>query len=387
MLRAGEMIILIVVALLVFGVVMVNSAGLSILADEPIDLRAIWLGRATALAAVACTMLLIGSLLPVARLEQARGLANPVPWFVIGSVLLLLAVHVPGVGREVNGARRWIEIGPVGFQPSEIVKWGLPVALAWYCVRRPELLRRFWRGFLPPMVVILLLCALIATEDLGTALLIGVVAVAVLVAAGARLVHAALLFPLAALGFAAAVLTSPYRVDRLRAFLDPYQDPQTIGYHVLQSMAAIGGGGLAGRGLGNSVQKFGYLPEDTTDFIFAIVCEELGIVGATVVVCLYGGLLICGLLVIGRMARPFCRLLALGIILTVGFQAAINLAVVAGLAPTKGIALPLLSAGGTGWVLTAFSLGLLVAMDRATRRSSLAVQAQPPESCTTVCSV
>ena len=163
---------------------------------------------------------------------------------------------------------------------------------------------------------------------------------------------------------AAATVSSPYRLDRWRAWVDPYQDPQGIGYHVIQSMTTVAGGGLAGRGLGNGVQKFGYLPEDTTDFIFAVICEEMGLVGATVVVSLFGGLLLCGWSIIRRCDDPFRRLLGLGILLTLGLQALINLAVVTGLAPTKGIALPLVSAGGTGWVLTAFSLGLLVSMGR-----------------------
>ena len=165
-------------------------------------------------------------------------------------------------------------------------------------------------------------------------------------------------------GLTAAVLMSPYRIDRVRAFLDPWQDPQGIGYHVIQSMVTVAGGGVAGRGLGNSIQKFGYLPEDTTDFIFAIISEELGLVGVTVVVCLYGAMLMCGLSVITRVGHPFGKLLGLGILLTLGFQALINMMVVTGLAPTKGIALPLISAGGTGWILTAFCVGLLVAMDR-----------------------
>ena len=136
-----------------------------------------------------------------------------------------------------------------------------------------------------------------------------------------------------------------------------YQDPDGIGYHVIQSMAAVAGGGLPGRGLGNGLQKFGYLPEDTTDFIFAVVCEELGLIGAVVVVCLYAALLLSGFGIVRRAAHPFERLLGLGVVLTLGFQALINLLVVTGLAPTKGIALPLLSWGGTGWCLTAFSIG------------------------------
>jgi cell division protein FtsW len=174
-------------------------------------------------------------------------------------------------------------------------------------------------------------------------------------------------------------------MNRVKAFFDPYQDPQGIGYHILQSMGAISGGGFAGRGLGNSIQKFGYLPEDTTDFIFAIICEEMGVVGAAVVISLYACLLWCGFSIVRRVEHPFQRLLGLGILLAVGLQAFINIAVVTGSAPTKGIALPLLSSGGTGWVLTAFCVGLVISMDRelakkdtmfAKRREQMAQEAE-----------
>jgi len=391
MLRPGHGIVLIVCALLAIGVVMVTSAGLTIDAGRSVSLGQILLGRPALLAALAVGALLAGSRVPVQRLGRRQGWAtplswvarlplgssapaqnlarlrvpaSPVPWLVAGIVILLLAVHVPGIGREVNGARRWIDLGFTTFQPSELAKWGMLVVLAAYAARRAAVMGRLVPGLLVPMTLVALVCGLIITEDLGTAVLIGTVSATVLLAAGARLWHATLLSVPAVLVLAAATVSSPYRLDRWRAGLDPYQDPQGIGYHVIQSMTTVAGGGLAGRGLGNGVQKFGYLPEDTTDFIFAVICEEMGLVGATVVVILIGGLLLCGWSIVRRCDDPFGRLLGLGILLTFGVQALINLAVVTGLAPTKGIALPLVSAGGTGWVLTAFSLGLLVSMGR-----------------------
>jgi cell division protein FtsW len=176
--------------------------------------------------------------------------------------------------------------------------------------------------------------------------------------------------PVGGAAVAAAILHSPYRVQRLLAWRDPFEDPQGIGYHIIQSLSAIAGGGVAGRGLGQGVQKFGYLPEATTDFVFAIVCEELGLAGAALVIALLVALLWSGLAIIApsdpRLRPPtFRRLLGLGILLTIGFQALMNVTVVTGLAPTKGIALPLVSHGGTGWVLTAFSLGILISIERA----------------------
>jgi cell division protein FtsW len=364
MLRAGHALILIVITLLTIGVVMVNSAGLTIAPEHAVSLQKVLLSKTTLLAGLAVLFLFIGARVPVDLLYRARGAASPMPWIVIGVLVLLLLVHVPGIGREVNGARRWINLGPIGFQPSELAKWGMILVLAAWAARKPVLMPQFFGGFAPPMIVVLVVCALIASEDLGTAVLIGLVSVCMLIAAGSKLWHALMFVPAGVLMFVVAVLSSEYRMNRVRAFFDPYQDPDGIGYHMLQSMAAISGGGLAGRGLGNSIQKFGYLPEDTTDFIFAIICEELGVAGAAVVICLYASLLLCGLSIVKRVRHPFQRLLGLGVMLAIGLQALINLAVVTGSAPTKGIALPLLSSGGTGWVLTAFCIGLLVSMDR-----------------------
>ena len=404
MLRAGHGLVLIVVALLTLGVVMVSSASLTIDSDRAIDLGTVLLGRPAMLAGLAMVMLWLGSRVPIDRLypEQgpsrcrgprplrptdiaarpypseswpgraygaletalARGFRSPIAWIVLVVVALLLAVHLPGIGREINGARRWIDLGFVGFQPSELAKWGVPVVLAGYAARRSATMGRLASGLGWPLLLLLVVCGLVATEDLGTAVLIGAVGMGVLLAGGVKLWQAALVLPAAALGVVAAVLHRPYRLDRLAAFIDPYQDPQGTGYHLLHSLAAVADGGLAGRGLGNGVAKFGYLPQDTSDFIFAVICEELGVVGGAIVIFLHAGLLLCGLAVIRRVTHPFARLLGVGIVLTLGLQTLMNLAVVTGLAPTKGIALPLVSAGGTGWALTAFSIGLLVSMER-----------------------
>lgn len=370
MIRAGHGLMLIALTLLAFGVVMVTSAGLTVGGTKSVLLQDVLLGRTTLLAAIAMVFMFIGSALPVDRsLYRPVGVRSPIPWLVLTMIGLLLIVHVPGVGREVNGAQRWIHLGPVGFQPSEVAKWGIIITIAWFAARRAPVIHQFWAGFVPPIILIGVVCALIAVEDLGTAVLIGAVGLGMLLAAGCRVWHAALLLPVGLCGVVYAIFASGYRLNRIKAFLDPYDDPQGIGYHILQSMGAISGGGLAGRGLGNSIQKFGYLPEDTTDFIFAIICEELGVIGAAVIVALYALLLLSGFSILRHVVHPFQRLLGLGVLLCVGMQALINIAVVTGSAPTKGIALPLLSSGGTGWVLTAFCIGLLVSMEREAERS------------------
>lgn len=381
MLRAGHGLVLLVIALLGFGVVMVTSAGLTVEREATLQLSRVLMGRTAMLALLAVGALIAGVWFPVSWLNRGRGLVSAIPWITAAIIVLLIAVHIPGLGKEVNGARRWIELGPLSFQPSELAKWGILIVLAWYCARRPDAMPRFTTGLLPPLILMMVVCGLIVTEDLGTAALIGAVGVMVLVAGGARVAHALGLMPLGVLCFVAAVVTSSYRSNRLQAFLAAFDDPQGIGYHIIQSMAAIAGGGLPGRGLGASVQKFGYLPEDTTDFIFAIICEELGIIGACVVVGLYVCMMLCGLTIVRRLDHAFGRLLALGVILTLGLQAFINMAVVTGLAPTKGIALPLLSAGGTGWIVTAFFVGIVVSMDReqANRRPASTPEPTHPD--------
>ena len=371
MLRAGHGLILIVLALLTLGVVMVSSAGLAIDADQSITLADIVAGRPALLAALAVAAMVAASRLPVERICLARGLRSPILWILVTVTVLLLAVHAPVIGKEVHGARRWIDLGFVSFQPSELAKWGMVAVVAWYATRHASVMGRCSRGVVGPMAVVFGSCALVAAEDLGTAILIATTSLAILLAGGLKLWHAMVAAPAAAAGLVVAVLASPYRIDRLRAFIDPFADPQGTGYQVIQSLAAVAGGGLAGRGLGNGVHKFGYLPHDTTDFIFAIICEELGLLGAAAVLCLYGGLLLCGLSIVRRASNPFAALLGLGIVLTIGLQALMNLAVVTGVVPPKGIALPLISAGGTGWVLTAFCVGLLVSMEQGKRHQGI----------------
>jgi cell division protein FtsW len=395
--RPGQGLLFVVFALLVTGTVLVNSAGLTS-ANGGTSLQDLLVGRNTAFLLAALGALWLGTRVRVDALFARRGWSSIVPWLLGVIFVGLLLVHVPGIGREVNGAKRWISLGPVSFQPSEIAKWGVPLVVAWHCCRRTGALGSFWTGFVPPFALVSAICALVALEDLGTAVLIMMVALAMLVAAGVRVWHAGLLLPAACAAFVALVVTSPYRVNRIVAYLDPFADAQGKGYHVIQSMAAISGGGLPGRGLGNGIQKFGYLPEATTDFIYSIACEELGIGGAVGILLMFAMLSFMGLSIATATARVqgadgrerrvplttnYESLVAMGFTLTVALQALINVAVVTGLAPTKGIALPLISRGGTGWILTAFSLGMVVAIARASdaRRRALVVAgvAEPDE--------
>ncbi|MFG0275496.1 MAG: FtsW/RodA/SpoVE family cell cycle protein [Phycisphaerales bacterium] len=373
MLRAGEGVWLLVAATLCVGVIMVNSAGLSVGGGEQVTVLSIVGSRATLYAAAAVAIMLLASTRPA---NEALRWAVGQRWgrvhsLAIATGLLLLVCllpYVPGIGREVNGAQRWVLIpgtSSLGFQPSELAKWAMPAVLAGYAVSRGFALRKFWTGMLPGLLAAGAIAAVIAVEDLGTAVLIAAVGCVILVAAGARVWQLAALAPAGLALVVGAIIAEPYRMRRLTAFLDPYADPEGSGYHMIQSMVAVANGEVFGRGLGFGLQKFGYLPEDRTDFLFAIICEELGLIGAGVVMTLYIALLWSCWSIVRRQADRGLRLFGLGVIATIGLQALINLFAVTGLGPTKGIALPLLSAGGTGWVATAAALGLIVGMERA----------------------
>ena len=361
--RAGQGIIVISITLLMLGVVMVNSASMQI-SEHYLTATEMLMSRPTMLAFFAIVAMFVGSRFPL-HLFEIRIFKIPlVLWLLPISVLLLLAVYVPGIGREVNYSSRWVNFGGLAFQPSEVAKWAMVLVVAWWGSTHLRTLGSFWRGFVPPMLGLGAIVAIIAVEDLGTAILIFAVACFVLFAAGSKFLHFTTLVPIAVCGFAFAVMTSPYRIARLQSYLHPFDDPEKTGYHILQSMSTISGGGLSGLGLGNGIHKFGYLPEDTTDFIYSVICEELGIFGAIAVSSLYIGVVVLGVCVIRKTKNTFQQLIALGIIVTIGLQAGMNILVVTALIPTKGIALPLLSNGGTGWLLTAFCIGLIDAIDR-----------------------
>jgi len=289
---------------------------------------------------------------------------SPIVWLVIVAAVSCAAVLVPGIGREMNGARRWISLGVTQFQPSEVGKWSLVIFLAYFISQRKVELDRFWRGFVPTLAPVCVIALLIVIQDFGTAALIGLCTVAILLAGRAKLWH---LLLAAAPGLAAAawfVMHKAYRMKRMTAFMDPYADPQGRGYHMIQSLLSFSTGGIFGRGLGNGIQKLGYLPEDTTDFIFAVICEEMGLFGAALTIALYLGILYVAWQVMKQSRDSFGRLLGFGIGAMIGLQALINIAVATVSVPTKGLSLPLISAGGTGLIITCGALGLLHSVAR-----------------------
>ncbi|MEM9416471.1 MAG: putative peptidoglycan glycosyltransferase FtsW [Planctomycetota bacterium] len=375
MVRSAHILIACVAALLGLGVLMVHSAGANVGAvgseiapiTHPLANGGPWamfMTKHTLFAGLAIVVMLVASRLNVAELFKHKGWISPVLLFVLLAIGLQVLTLIPGVGHEVNGASRWLKIGSFTFQPSEMVKWAMVLAVAWWCARRRGVMHKLFAGVVPPLILIGGACALIIKQDLGTGVLVGAVAIVMLIAGGMRLWT---LIPAAALsgvGIFYAIVAEPYRVQRLMIYLDPWSDPEGAGYHPIQSQLAFAQGGVPGSGLGNSIQKY-FLPEDTTDFIFPVLVEELGVAGAAMVIGLFLAIIWIGLGVVRDSKDTFSRLVALGVLVTVGAQAVINIAVVTVVVPTKGIALPLISAGGTGWVMTAFAIGLIAAIDNA----------------------
>lgn len=301
---------------------------------------------------------------------------QPAAVILVVVVLCLVAALVPGIGAERHGARRWLQVGPahlgLGFQPSELAKIGLIVFLAAWLAQRPLIMKKFARGILPAVGLVAGVVGLIVIEDFGTAALLALVAGVMIMAAGARVWHALLLAVPALVGFGAMILAEPYRLERLVGFRNMWDDPLGKGYHAIQSLVTIASGGLWGRGLGAGWQKLGYLPEAHTDFIFVIICEELGLFGGFTVLGIYLCIIVLGWRVVVAQSDLFAKLLALGITLLFGFQAVINIAVVTASVPTKGISLPLVSAGGSGVLTYAFLLALLASVGATSRQRQAA---------------
>lgn len=294
---------------------------------------------------------------------------NGWPTFILLGLGLAASVLVlvPGIGQEVNNARRWIRVGPeslgLQIQPSEIVKMALPLFLAFWIARKANI-RLFFSGFLPAITAIGLSVAVVGIEDFGTAALLAVVGGAMLLVGGARYPHMLMLVLPTVPAFGYLLLSRAHRMDRLIMFLDIWRDPEGKGYQAIQSLCTISSGGWWGRGLGAGFVK-GYLPAARTDFIFAVICEELGIVGAIAVIGLLIALVWNGRTVFMQCGDPFGRLLAFGITLALGVQSAINIAVVTVSVPTKGIALPLVSAGGSGAIILGALVGILASIPRS----------------------
>lgn len=364
------------VALLLLGLVMVCSSSLAI--AEYVEKNSFYFVIRHSI--YLCISIVFGLL--ALRVDIQR-------WHRMGGTLLLISlgllalVCIHGVGRSVNGSTRWLSLGPVTVQVSEIAKLFTIIYLAGYLVRRSEEVRYQIQGFLKPMIVLSLITGLLLLEpDFGAAAVIMATCLAMMFLAGARLWQFIVLTGAVLSTLAVLALASPYRLRRLTAFLDPWTDPYGSGYQLTQSLIAFGHGSWLGQGLGNSVQKLSYLPEAHTDFVFAVLAEELGLIGVLATLTLFG-LLFVRAMRIGRVAlclnQPFAAFLAYGIGTWITLQALINMGVNSGLFPTKGITLPLVSYGGSSLVITTVAVAILLRVDYEMRKLLIARKEEAAE--------
>lgn len=356
-----------IVGLVMFGLVMITSASMPFAAKNYGD-PFFFVVRQCIYTGIGLVLALMVFNIPTRQLERYG------PMLLLFSMFLLALVLVPGLGKTVNGSQRWLALGPVNVQVSEAVKLFIIIYLAGYLVRRVEMVRSSLKGFMMPMLLISIADLLLLSEpDFGAAVIITATAVVMLFVAGVKWRQfGLLLFGLSVVGVL-LILLEPYRAERMSSFLSPFDDPFGAGFQLTQSLIAIGSGSWFGVGLGSSVQKLFYLPEAHTDFVFAILSEELGLVGSLAVIAIYIFLLWRSYL-ISRTAyalgNHFSAYVALGIGTWLGLQSFVNIGVNVGLLPTKGITLPMLSYGGSSALIFSLAFAVLLRIDYENRLHS-----------------
>lgn len=286
--------------------------------------------------------------------------------FMLLAIFLLLTVYAPVIGHSAGGARRWIHIGAFQFQPVEFAKLACCIYLADYLSRKIAVVQKGEvRIFLPPVIAIGLLCFLTILEpDLGSTVMMVLLMAIIFFVAGIRLRYILGVAVLFAAGFYALILMKPYRISRLQAYLNPWQDPQGSGFQIIQSFLAFASGGLNGVGLGQSTQKLFYLPSSHNDFILAVIAEELGFIGVMVLILLYVFFFLCCIRIAKRADQPFEKLLVTSLTVLIILQTVIHMMVATGLVPTKGLPLPFISYGGSSIVINLITVGILMSADR-----------------------
>ncbi len=350
--------------IMALGLIMVASASM-VIADRQYHEAFYFFYRQIVFLVAGLFMILIIVRVPM-QYWQRVGL----PLFLLALILLVL-VLIPGIGREVNGSRRWIGFGPIGLQVSEFAKLAMILYMADYLVRREKEIREKFSGFIRPMIVLGIVAFLLLLQpDFGATVVIGVTVMTMLFLSGVQAKQFIILFSIVAAAFVILAISAPYRMQRLTTFLDPWANPFGSGYQLTQSLIAFGRGGLSGVGLGESVQKLFYLPEAHTDFLFAVLAEELGLIGVLIVIALFT-IVIFRAMLIGRHAQlrgqAFAAYTAYGIAIWLGMQAVVNMGVNAGILPTKGLTLPLMSYGGSSLLIDCIAVGILLRIDHETR--------------------
>lgn len=367
--RYDRQVVLAVVTLACFGLVMVTSSSIAVADREQLG-AFYYMRRHLAFLCLGGGLLLVAARIELSWVEAQHRL------LLLAGLVALLAVWLPGIGASINGARRWLDLGVSTFQPVEAIKVVVVIYLASYLVRHHGGVKQRFSGAFNPIIVVLLFAALLVLQpDFGSAVLLLAVAVGMIWLGGARMRDLVMMGTPLVLLAAMVAFSEDYRVQRLTSFLNPWQDPFNDGFQLTQALIAIGRGQWFGVGLGASVQKLSYLPEAHTDFILAVIGEELGLAGVLTVLSLYLLLMARGLLLGLRgvnVGQPFAAYLAFGTSLSVGLQALVSIGVNLGVLPTKGLTLPLISSGGSSVVMTCVMMGLLLRagyeIDRAERQ-------------------
>jgi len=348
----------ITIVLICIGIVMIYSAS-SIYAWERYNDSAFFLKRHIIFVLIGALLMFLVMCLDYKLLQRYAKPALAI------SLFLLLLVLIPGIGREVAGARRWFRFKFISFQPSEFANLALIIYIADFIARKNKDILSLWRGFLPPILVLgfTVLCIL-AQPDLGTAVSLGAVVLIMLFSSGVRVSYILSLILISIPLLCILIFSVPYRKMRILAFLNPWLDPKGSGFQIIQSQLALGSGGIFGVGLGHSRQKLFYLPAAHTDFIFSIIGEELGLVGTLCVILLFMLFIQQALKIIKNATDKFGHFLSLGLTTMICFKAVVNIGVSCGILPTKGLPLPFISYGGSSFIFDMVSVGILMNIAR-----------------------
>ncbi len=363
--------VVVLIAVVCFGLLMMTSASI-VISDKQLHQPFYYLIKQL----IYLTMgVAIGSFIVKVEIATWEKLSG---YLLLAVMLALALVLIPGLGHSVNGSSRWIGIGPLGFQVSELTKFAIVVYMAGYLVRRHDEIQTQLSGFIKPMAVLAVVAALLLKEpDFGATVVVTATALGMMFLGGMRLKHFAVLFS-GVLGLMVLVaIAAPYRVARLTTFLNPWERPFDTGYQLTQSLIAFGRGGWFGVGLGKSIQKMFYLPEAHTDFLFAVIAEELGVVGMLCVMGLFF-LLVLRIFKMGRSAQRqglhFAGLMAYGFGIWIAIQFVVSIGVNSGILPTKGLTLPLMSYGGSSVLVNCFVMAVLLRIDHENRLTELGLR-------------
>ncbi len=360
-----------VLGIIAIGLLMMTSASI-VISDKQMHQPFYFLFKQLIFLALG---VLLGSMVMQIEISYWEKLSG---YLLLGVMLMLALVLIPGIGHSVNGSARWIGIGPLGFQASELTKFMVVVYMAGYLFRRNAEIQNKLSGFLKPMLVLTIIAALLLREpDFGATVVVTATSLGLMFLAGMRLRHFVALFSLVLGIMAVIAFSAPYRIARMTSFLNPWERPFDTGYQLTQSLIAFGRGGWFGVGLGKSIQKMFYLPEAHTDFLFAVIAEELGLIGMMTIMCLFL-LFVTRIFMIGREAqrleRHFAGFLAYGFGLWIAIQFTVSIGVNSGLLPTKGLTLPLMSYGGSSVLVSCMVIAVLLRIDHENRLIKLGIK-------------